>query len=460
MSKHARNEPCPCGSGKKYKHCHWETSDGAVSDSDRAMRMHDLDRRLVGRLLEFAVKEYGTVWLDMLVEYLDVELDEQFAIPCGVYEWRSESGTLLEIFLQESPAGLTERERAWLDAQRRAWLSVWEVKSVTPGLAISVRDLFTGEERYVFERGGSQVLSPRDCVLGRVVDFEGVSVFCGMHSRILPPRPAAALVDAVRKAARLGSKNVPPAKILSKVPLDGWAGAWRDMVEHEDRSRMRIPQLRNTDGDPLLLTSDRFDFPPSERAAVETALAKLTDVDGDEGGTSGERVFVFHRPGNAMHKSWDNTIVGRAVVHDATLVVETNSTRRADDLRANIERALDGLVRHRVREHQDPEAMLERARSDAARGRPPKKERSEAPAPEALEMLRQFKERHYEDWLDTPLPALAGMTPREAAAKPRKRSDVALMLKELENIESRVPPDQRIDVSALWNELGLREGTR
>jgi hypothetical protein len=33
------------------------------------------------------------------------------------------------------------------------------------------------------------------------------------------------------------------------------------------------------------------------------------------------------------------------------------------------------------------------------------------------------------------VPALAGMTLREAAAEPRKRSDVVLMLKELENIK-------------------------
>ncbi|MGF7073891.1 SEC-C metal-binding domain-containing protein [Mucilaginibacter sp. 3215] len=23
MSKAGRNDPCPCGSGKKYKNCHW-----------------------------------------------------------------------------------------------------------------------------------------------------------------------------------------------------------------------------------------------------------------------------------------------------------------------------------------------------------------------------------------------------------------------------------------------------
>jgi len=54
-------------------------------------------------------------------------------------------------------------------------------------------------------------------------------------------------------------------------------------------------------------------------------------------------------------------------------------------------------------------------------------------------------------------PALAGMTPLEAATKPRKRDEVVLMLKEIENHESHAPADERIDVSKLWGELGLRE---
>jgi SEC-C motif len=72
---------------------------------------------------------------------------------------------------------------------------------------------------------------------------------------------------------------------------------------------------------------------------------------------------------------------------------------------------------------------------------------------------QRSKRRHLESWLDTPIPALSGMTPREAASKPRKRKDLILLLKEVENHESRAPREQQIDVSVLWTELGL-EGAR
>jgi hypothetical protein len=38
MSKPGRNDPCPCGSGKKYKHCHWLAEQGTMSESERARR--------------------------------------------------------------------------------------------------------------------------------------------------------------------------------------------------------------------------------------------------------------------------------------------------------------------------------------------------------------------------------------------------------------------------------------
>jgi hypothetical protein len=427
------------------------------------MSLHDFDRQLVNRLLRFASREFGRQWLGELLDLLDVvELDEQMAqliVPCAVYEWESEDGTLVDLFLQSSARGLSERERGWLEAQRRAWLSIWEVQSVTPGVDIALRDLFTGEERRVLEQGGSRTLSPRDGVLGRVVDFEGLSVFCGVHPRMLPPRPVASVVSALRKTLGFGSKKISVDRLRVNVPLVGWILAWEQVIDHHDLERTKLPKLQNTDGDPLLLTNDRFDFDADNRQRLEALIAEMAEPQDDEAEPIAERVFVFYRPGNAMHKNWDNTIVGRAVVRERELVLETNSVHRADDLRAKVEAVLDSLVRHRVRDHQDPEAMFKLGR-DPREKRPGSIEKGEPPAPEMLEALRDFKQQHFESWLDTPIPALAGMTPREAATKPRKRDEVVLMLKEIENHESRAPADERIDVSKLWGELGLREAGR
>ena len=134
------------------------------------MRLHALDQQLVERLLRFATHEYGSGWFNELLDELDLEIDETTApllLPCSVYEWGSKDGTLLEVFLASSPRGLTEPDRAWLQAQRLSSLSIWEIQQVTPAVGVSVRDLFTGEERRVLEQSGSRTVGPRRCPRAR-----------------------------------------------------------------------------------------------------------------------------------------------------------------------------------------------------------------------------------------------------------------------------------------------------
>jgi len=57
-----------------------------------------------------------------------------------------------------------------------------------------------------------------------------------------------------------------------------------------------------------------------------------------------------------MHRSWENTAIGTAWVMAGELRLETNSTRRADALRARVEVACGDLVRHRERGETDPRA--------------------------------------------------------------------------------------------------------
>ena len=68
---------------------------------------------------------------------------------------------------------------------------------------------------------------------------------------------------------------------------------------------------------------------------------------------------------------------------------------------------------------------------------------------------REFKARHYSEWTRQPVPALGGATPLEAVRKPGSKRKVELLLKEFENHESRLPNEERFDVSLLRRELGL-----
>ncbi|MGH7263494.1 MAG: hypothetical protein ACREMB_01405, partial [Candidatus Rokuibacteriota bacterium] len=69
----------------------------------------------------------------------------------------------------------------------------------------------------------------------------------------------------------------------------------------------------------------------------------------------------------------------------------------------------------------------------------------------------EFYERHYRAWPDTPLPALGGRTPREAAGLEALRPRLVALL---EDFESRAERQRRAghpahDVGWLWDELRL-----
>ena len=221
---------------------------------------------------------------------------------------------------------------------------------------------------------------------------------------------------------------------------------WEESVAQLDEARENVPELQNTDGDPLLLTTDHFEIASGARPAVEARLAALEGVEPAEAGED-PLVYVFLRPGNEQHTSWDNTVIGRASVSDQTLELETNSRERADALRERVEAACGARIRHRAREHAD---ALSTMVASPERGPAP-----EPPPPELEQFLAEFKQRHYADWPDQSLPALGGKTPREASRTAGGRAALDVLLKDMENQEQRSPSGPAFDFSEIRRALRL-----
>ncbi len=440
-----RNDPCPCGSGRKYKKCHLPLDRQKSARRSEGQALHGLDARLVEDLLDYGFERFGDVAERAMEAFLDPEEALTLALPWSVYGAPVEDRPLVDWFLEERGRRLSPAERAWLEAQRQAWLSAWEVTAVEPGETMTLRDLLSNETRTVEESRASQSLVARDVILARVVDHEDVSLLCATHPRGLPPGEAAEVVQRARKWLR--RRQAVPVERLR----DGRFGRyliqrWEDAVAELD-ARRRIPrQLQNTDGDPILFTVDHFAIAPGARAAVEERLAALPDVEPQQPGENPPE-YVFTRPGNPMHQSWENTLIGRAWISGETLHVETNSRERADSLRERLEAACGDHIGHRAREHTDP--------LSSAVPHPQPGAKPEPPTPEQAQLLLEFKRHHYAGWLDSPLPALDGQTPREAARTKPGRAAVDVLLKEMENSEQRSASGAAFDFSPFRRELGL-----
>ena len=442
--KVGRNDPCPCGSGRKYKKCHLP-GDEASAALERAP-VHAADERLVLQMREWADRRFGEAWRRVDDDFVDPDATQSLARPWSVYHFEVDGKSVLDWFLEARGGKLPPAERRWLEAQRDGWLTIWEVVGVEPGRSLTVRDLLTGVERTVHEVSGSRVLVKRDAILARAVTCDDVSVLCGTHPRPLPPMEAAAVVRQMH--ARLRRKrDIAVAQLRDEAVGRHLIRRWEAAVDDLDRRRAIPPALHNTDGDPLLFTVDRFDVVPGREHEVEALLSEITGVvppepDGDD------REFHFVKPGNAMHHGLNDTRIGTAVVEAGELRLETNSTNRADVLRRHVEAACAGLVGFREREQTDPHTLLAERSAREIEPPPPT-------PPEAQRLLLEVKQRHYASWLDERLPALSGKTPREAARTAAGRLRVDVLLKDIENMESRLPAGERFDLTGLRATLGL-----
>ncbi len=455
----ARNAPCPCGSGRKYKKCHLRPDEEEHAEVARATAMHVLDNALIRRLIKFALSRFEKEWRIFQNDFarLTEASEIQFAWPWAVYGFEVRGSTVAEIYRDAHPDRCSKAEHRWMDAQRSAWMSVWEVEAVEPGSAIALVDLLSGERRTVREVHGSRHVVKRQALLARVVDHEGLSLMCGPHPVTLSPRAADEVVERTRR--RLRRKSAAPVERLRDPRIGRYLiRRWEEIVEEASSApddgqggspADRWPEgLRNTDDDALLFTVDRFDVEPREAAE---ARRRVDALEGARTDPSGEvPSWAILRPDDPDQPSGRATLIGRVEVGDDAMRVETNSVNRADALRERIEAACGPLVRHRIREHTDPLALAREANA-----RPPEVPApEEAPSPEEAELAASVKARHYADWADHPLPALGGRTPRGCMETETGRADVHRLLKDMEYMEE-LAPGPSFDFSVVRRELGL-----
>jgi len=430
-----RNDPCPCGSGRKYKNCHLaaDTAISAAARNDQTSPFHEMDQRLVDELARYAAKRFPEE-AEEILESLDShpEMTAQLGAPWLVYVSSIKGRPVVDWYLEAKGWSLTSAEREWLECQKKSWVSIWEVVRVDHGRGLDLRDVLTGEERSVHEVGGSKSAEPHSMLLGRVVDTSSVSLICGMHSVPLTPLQAQRVVDRVRRRLRRKTAVSPDRLRDERIAWELLQG-WSDEISR----RQTPPRLVNTEGDPILLTEERWSFDASQRETVIQRVAGLENAHADE--LEGEASFTILRQ--------DDTVVANVRIGDSTVIASTNSLARADAIRGRVEAACGSLLKNRLRSHTDPSAMMGRSM-----------ERSAAPRVTTVEeraVVRELKERHYAQWLNDPIPALDGKTPREAARTKSGRARLMVLLDDFELSESREPEDARVDVGKMRRLLGV-----
>ena len=381
-----RNEPCWCGSGRKYKKCHLGREQLALADRvnwlyEKAAQYVDSDewREL---LAEAGYERYRHT--HDLAEALDAGMADPLVTDVVLFE----GGAFAE-FLEVRGSLLPDDERLlaeqWLLVDR----SVFEVETVTPGESVTVRDVRNGDMHAVRERTASRKLKPGQLICARVVPAGDSMQFFG---------------------------GVEPIALHERDRLIELLDAEPDPVELMDAlSRRFAPaRLTNTEGEPLVIceATVRLGDPEGVEAALDDAYDR---ADGDEPPRWHEHVTSHGMP----------RIRAVLVREGDTLRVETNSADRMDRVLATLVR-LDPTMRV-VDESRRPIRDAQEAAELAAQ-LPAAEDALDPDDPAVAEMLDEFIREYEAKWLEEPIPALDGHTPRQAADDPTRRGDLIKLL--------------------------------
>jgi hypothetical protein len=229
------------------------------------------------------------------------------------------------------------------------------------------------------------------------------------------------------------------------------------------RLHPKIPILQNTDGEPLSL--HRLTFRIDNAATAFEALADLDSMESreelleraerDRSGRLVKAHIGWHKPGNAKMPSWDNTILGHLTIENRTLVVEVNSTQRAERIRKEIEKRLGSGVLYERDVVTSPERMLEEGKRPKADPDRDRKQRDLLADPAVRSAVKRQFEAHYESWADEKLPVLGGQTPRRAVKTTDGRAKVVILLDGAEEGTLLDDPTFRLDLDFVREQLGI-----
>lgn len=335
--KPGRNDPCPCGSGKKYKQCCLNANAPETADvTDLTWRrLREQLRDFPTAMLRFVNETYGPSALheawEEFIGYEDTEFDPgtpyiQLFMPWFFHCWSPDPhDTSIEhealrgviptaAYLAAKERRLDPHLRLYLESLLNAPFTFFDVISCDPGTRMTLRDIMTQEEHIVTERSGSLVMKRGDVLFGQLATVKGLTMLEAFNGFAIPPIEKAPIIELRAHIAKRNLQITPD--FLREYDLE--------LLElfHDISNRLfdpPLPVLQNTDGDPLVFHKLVFDLKVSPQTAFDAlkhlALDEpeedlLADAIRDDGSKVKRVRFSWKKRGNKKHASWDNTVLG------------------------------------------------------------------------------------------------------------------------------------------------------
>ena len=483
MNKVSRNDPCPCGSGKKYKKCCLSAAD---TQEFEYRRWRHVEAGLIPRLMQFGSENLepgivGEAWKEFhesdSLEECDPSSEMNMVfLPWFLFSWifklkptgqrRYIETTVAEQFLQANAALLTADEKALLTSAVRVPFSLCEIVEVKPGVGMTQFDLLRRIKYEVIERSASQTIKRGEIIYCATTEINGVRSNLATSPYALRPTSKLDVLRLRKWIIEEADSEEISAKHLNEFEAD-----IRSLYLAHLKSMFTPPQLANTDGDPLVPQRIYFDLLVSADVAFQGLkdLAKGTKSTEllRDATLENELIVKADIPwlggkAEARKRLAGKVLLGNIKIDRDRLIAQVNSNRRAQRIRRLIETRLGPGAKYKTTVIEPIESQFQERWKAAVAGA-----RSEAndtegsgvlpiDAPEIRAMMEKNAKQHWDAWFDLPVPALNDMTPREAAKTEEGRELLESLLLLYENhADASTDNVFRPDVSALRRELGM-----
>ncbi len=488
--KIGRNDPCPCGSGKKYKHCCGKTEQQPPVDLFWK-RVGEFLENYTDKLAKFSIKRAGNYAYTMAVDefflwpeetdILKDLLSEHFPIflPWYINNWYFDPDeleeeediekidlspymTISEIYLKEKGHRLDSLQRRILEANIKRPYSFHEVLECRKGEGLTLKDLFLGEIQFVSEKKGSENIPIGNILFARTLTLDDLTILDGCGTIAIPPtykREIFELRDRMRKAYNP----------LTVEALNEYDHEIRDLYFYIYESLHQPPEIRNYDGDEIFYTTLHYEIDDPKTAFEKlSSLAKswtkkemLEDALYDREGHLQQVEIQWDRKQKKGEQGLGYVLLGSLKIDRDKLIVEVNSRERAKRIEKEIKKRLGKHARLIKKEEKSLDEIMQ-SRNDWAEDASEDFPQPPSLNPEIREKIKELYAKHWVEWLDTSVPALRGETPREAAKTEEGRELLKALLQEAVEATKR-EKDEEISsfqlklIENVIEELGLDE---
>ena len=428
MARVRRNAPCPCGSGRKHKHC------CAAAEERLAQEVRE-DNRVGRAIADWSAREHGDELSRAFEEFHPEGRRIEERDLALLLTWFNSDrelrggGTPVERYLARPD--LDPGERAAAERIAAARLGLHRVRAVMPGHSVELENVLTDTPTLVASQAVSHQVACWDLLLCRVMPGEPASSLWGPALIFAPdeepelraelerlagehgfPRDLAGLAEIFRVASRELLRFDPPSRSIEPIlltvegdPIVSARALWRLVDPAAAIVTLNLPpdllwigESEDETGECFQLTADRAELLAGRPLPPPGALYFESSFDGLP-----ERIGIG---------TFD--LCGRELRFDALS-------------EARLERAID-LVSVLLAGNAE---LIHREIASIDLHRPARADASAVAEADALgsDYLVEYLRR----WLDEPLARLGGATPRVAASIPKLRGEVELLLRSIEN---------------------------